>query len=395
MKIRSGLRLALLFAVKAFVGVFVLAVPVFATTVGISTKAPHAVVFELESKSILFEHDIDAPTPPASISKLMALYIVFKHLKAKSVHLDDMFPVSDSAHSSGAPSAFLKVGQSVTIRDLIRGAIVASGNDACIALAEGIYGSKERFVEEMNAVAKELNLNNSHFSNVTGWPDLNSMSVRDMVTLSVRIFQDFPEYYTLFSEKQFTYNGVTQKNYNTLLNYNSLGVDGIKTGHTHSGGFGMVASAARNGRRVFVAVNGLKTETERAYETKRLIQYAFDYFETKTVFTSETIIGEIPVRHKKITLMPVYVKEDVVVTYPKNLRSEIKAFISPKELDGSPVDKGQEVGILTIKIEGTKYSFPIYAGKTIHPSCRVCNYMRLLYKKLFSLVSSHLGKTME
>ena len=179
-------------------------------------------MYELESKTTLLEHDIDAPTPPASISKLMALYLVFKHLKAKTISLDDMFPVTESAHSAGSPSAFLKVGQSVTVRDLIRGAIVASGNDACIALAEGIYGSKERFVEEMNATAKTLNLNNSHFANVTGWPDLNSMSVRDMVALSVKIFLDFPSI-TTFSVKNSLPTMASHKNYNTLLNYNNLG----------------------------------------------------------------------------------------------------------------------------------------------------------------------------
>ncbi|MDB1135318.1 D-alanyl-D-alanine carboxypeptidase [Candidatus Anaplasma sp. TIGMIC] len=350
----------------------------------VHTKAPHAVVFEYGSNTILFERNIDTPTHTASMSKLMTLYIVFRHLQAGTISLGDTFQVSKTAHSAGTPSAFLRAGQYVTVKDLIRGAAVVSGNDACITLAEGLYISQEQFVEEMNKVAKALDLKNSSFVNVTGWPGGNKMSVRDMLTLANRILHDFPEYYSIFGEKQFSYNGIVQKSYNTLLNYNNVEVDGIKTGHTKDWGYGIIASAVKDGRRVVVVVNGLQTETERAYEVKKLISYAFNRFGTKTVFEAGSIVGEVPVSHRRGVTLPVYVSEDVVATYPKSMEHNIKAFISAQEDVSAPIEKGQRVGTLTIRVRNTlEYKFPVYASKSIYPRCRICHYVKSLFHKKF------------
>ncbi|MFV9870694.1 MAG: D-alanyl-D-alanine carboxypeptidase family protein [Anaplasma ovis] len=343
------------------------------------TKAPHAIVYELGSRTVLFEHDADTATSPSSMSKLMTLYLVFQHLHAGVIKMEDTFSVSESAWKRGGSSAFLKVGQMVAVSDLIRGVAVSSGNDACIALAEGVSGSQEQFVEDMNGLAKEMNLTNSSFTNVTGWPDEGHvMSVRDILTLSVRIFEDFPEYYHVFGEKQFTYNGVTQKNYNTLLNYN-VGVDGIKTGHTEKAGYGIAASAQKDNRRVFVVVNGLKTETERAYETKRLLLYAFNRFETKVIFPAGSIIGEVKVWNGRSKAIKMHVLDDVVISYPKDLSKGVKAFISHKSIVAAPVKKGQEIGVLSVQIPGMADKvFPVYAAAEVEALGPVRAFFRSL-----------------
>ncbi|ACZ48942.1 D-alanyl-D-alanine carboxypeptidase [Anaplasma centrale str. Israel] len=343
------------------------------------TKAPHAIVYELGSRTVLFEHDADVAVAPSSMSKLMTLYLVFQHLHAGLIKMDDTFSVSESAWKRGGSSAFLKVGQMVKVRDLIMGAAVSSGNDACIALAEGVSGSQEQFVEDINGLAKEMNLAHSSFTNVTGWPDEGHlMSVRDILTLSVRIFEDFPEYYHVFGEKQFTYNGVTQKNYNTLLNYN-IGVDGIKTGHTEKAGYGIAASAQKDNRRVFVVVNGLKTETERAYETKRLLLYAFNRFETKVVFPAGSVVGEVKVWNGRKGTVQMHVRDDVVISYPRDLSKSVKAFVSYKSTVAAPVKKGQEIGTLSVQIPGMADKvFPVYATAEVGALGPVRGFFRSL-----------------
>ncbi|WP_169193470.1 D-alanyl-D-alanine carboxypeptidase family protein [Anaplasma platys] len=349
-------------------------------------RAPHIVVYEYGTRTILFERDIDTPTSAASMSKLMTLYIVFQHLKAGKLSLDDSLKVSANAVRAGPPSAFFEEGQMVKVHDLIMGTAVASGNDASITLAEGLYNSQEAFVDEMNKVAQELHLTNSTFKNATGWPNLNSMSVRDMLTLAVRMLQDFPEYYYFFGEKQFSYNGKTQKNYNALLNYNNIMVDGIKTGHTPSGDYGMIASAHRDNRRVLVVINGLKTELARAYETKKLILYGFNKFDIQTIFHAGSTVGTIPIQKHAFVKLPVLVTQDVIVSHPKDFRHEVKAFISPKSDLDVPVKKGEEVGTLLVK-SGTlsEYTVPVYALKGISKPCRICDHLMSLYHKVRSL----------
>lgn len=383
MKIRHNEVLSKL---KVCICVLTLLLPWSSFAISRHIKAPHVVVYEYGTRTILFERDIDTPTSTASMSKLMTLYIVFKHLKAGTLSLDDNLKVSQNAVDAGPPAAFLEEGQMVKVRDLIMGAAVASGNDACITLAEGLYQSQEAFVREMNKVAQELQLENSTFKNTTGWQDLNLMSIRDMLTLAVRLLQDFPEYYYFFGEKQFSYNGKTQKNYNALLNYNNIMVDGIKTGHTPNGNYGMIASAHRGDRRVLVVISGLKTELERAYETKKLISYGFNKFDIKTVFHSGSTVGTIPLHKHAFVKLPVMVAQDVVVSYPKNSRPEVKAFITPSSDIDVPVKKGEEVGTLVVK-SGTfaEYHVPVYALKDISRPCRICNHIMTLYGKVRSL----------
>ncbi|MCV3769237.1 MAG: D-alanyl-D-alanine carboxypeptidase [Wolbachia pipientis] len=345
------------------------------------TKAKQAVILDLASDLFIFEHNSDDKMAPSSMSKLMTLYIAFAYLKDGIISMKDKFQVSKKAWERKGSSMFLKEGQFVTVKELLEGIVIVSGNDACITLAEGIAGSEEDFVVEMNEIAQKLGLNNSHFINSSGWPDENHfMSAKDLAILAKRIFTDFPEYYDLFSEQYFTYNSVSQKNKNLLLFYN-IGVDGLKTGYTSVGAYGIVASAKQNGRRVFVVVNGLSTERERIEEAKRLIQYSLDNFYSKKIFTKGDIVEEINVLYGKSKKVSVTVANDVIITYSRNLRDKVKVYIEYKDMIVAPIKKGQEVGKIFIKIPGMKQkTMSLYAVNDVHKLSYVEKIFRVLFR---------------
>ncbi|MBT7511641.1 MAG: D-alanyl-D-alanine carboxypeptidase, partial [Rhodospirillaceae bacterium] len=221
----------------------------------IETIAKSAIIIEVATGETLMAKDADAPMAPASMSKLMTLYMLFERLKDGSLSLDDTFRVSDNAWrkggaKSGSSTMFLSPRKRVKVEDLIRGIIVQSGNDACIVVAEGLSGSEAGFAVEMTERAREIGLASSTFRNATGWPDPeHRMTPRDLATLGQRLIEKFPEYYRFFKETEFTYGGIRQMNRNPLL-YKEMGADGLKTGHTQESGFGLTASAIRNGRRL-------------------------------------------------------------------------------------------------------------------------------------------------
>ncbi|HET8995770.1 MAG TPA: D-alanyl-D-alanine carboxypeptidase family protein, partial [Acetobacteraceae bacterium] len=250
------------------------------TPVGpVDTAARWAVIIDFNTGATLLDKDADVRMPPSSMTKLMTAYIVYAMLKAGRLKLDQMLPVSERAWRMGGSKMFVQVGSQVKVEDLIRGMIVQSGNDACLVLAEAIAGSEEQFVELMNQKAKELGLTNSHFENCTGWPaDNHYMSARDIATLARDIIRDFPEDYKYDSERSFTYGNaadgraITQQNRNPLVQKGLA--DGLKTGHTEAGGYGLCASAERNGRRVVVVLNGMSTMHQRSEEGERLLEWA-------------------------------------------------------------------------------------------------------------------------
>ncbi|MDM8334946.1 D-alanyl-D-alanine carboxypeptidase family protein [Wolbachia pipientis] len=344
------------------------------------TKAKQAIVLDLASNSFIFEHNSDERIVPSSMSKLMTLYVAFDYLKAGIINMEDKFRVNRKAWERKGSSMFLKEGQSVTVKELLEGIITVSGNDACITLAEGIAGSEENFVIEMNEVAQELNLNNSHFVNSSGWPDENHfMSAKDLVRLAKRIFTDFPEYYNLFSEQYLTHNGILQKSKNLLL-FHDIGVDGLKTGYTNAGGYGIVVSAKRNDRRIFAVVNGLNTEKERIEEAKRLIQYSLNHFYTKKIFAKDSVVEEINVLYGKDRKVPVTVANDVTITYNRNLHGKIKVHVEYKDMIPAPIKKGQEVGKIFIEIPGVEQQTePLYAVNDVQE----LNYVEKFFRMLF------------
>ncbi|MFT7027784.1 MAG: D-alanyl-D-alanine carboxypeptidase (penicillin-binding protein 5/6), partial [Paracoccaceae bacterium] len=228
------------------------------------TRARAALMVDMQTGAVLLEKNADDRIPPASMSKLMTLDMVFEALKAGRLSLDDEFRVSARAYQFGGSMMFLREGDRVRISDLLRGVIVQSGNDAAVVLAEGLGGTETAFADRMNERAAEMGMTASHFSNSNGWPDPEQfMSARDLVTLTGRIITDYPDLYQMFAEREFEWEGVNQRNRNPLLGL-GLGVDGLKTGHTSEAGFGMVGSAIRDGRRIVFMFGGLDTDRARA-----------------------------------------------------------------------------------------------------------------------------------
>ena len=318
----------------------------------IDTAADKAILIESETGTVLLEKAADDPVPPASISKLMTLYLVFEKLKHGELKLEDTLPVSERAWRMQGSKMFVHVGDRVKVEDLLRGIIIQSGNDACIVLAEGVAGSEEAFADMMTQRAHEIGLTHSSFKNATGWPDpVQLMSVRDIATLSQHIITDFPQFYPLFSEIEFTYNNIKQGNRNPLL-YKNMGVDGLKTGHTDEAGYGLAASAIRNGRRVILVVHGLKDVNERSQESERLIEWGFREFDNATIAKAGQTIETAPVWLGTAAEVPLTVSSDVKITLPRSARRKLTAAVRFEGPLPAPIRKGDGVATLHIEAEG-------------------------------------------
>ena len=258
----------------------------------IKTPAKQVIIYDHEVDEVLFEKNADQLMKPASMAKVMTSYIVFDRIKDKSLNMSDTFLVSDKAWRMGGSRSFLELNSNVTIKDLLLGLIVQSGNDAAVVLAEGISGDEEAFAREMNRYAKTLGMKDTYFTNSTGWPhpDLQTTS-RDLVILTKRIIDDFPELYKLFEEKIFTYNKIKQSNRNPLL-YTMNGADGLKTGHTNESGYGLIGSVKRNDRRVTIVINGLNSKKKRRFESKRLLNIVFRETALLSLFSNQKSLVE-------------------------------------------------------------------------------------------------------
>jgi D-alanyl-D-alanine carboxypeptidase (penicillin-binding protein 5/6) len=299
--------------------------------------------------------------PPASMSKMMTAYLVFDMLKKGRAKLDDQLPVSENAWRTGGSKMFVPLGEHVKISDLIRGMIIQSGNDACVVLAEGLAGSEQAFVDLMNQKAKEIGLKDSHFANVDGLPDPNHwMTARDLATLAVRTIKDFPDYYKIYSEMDFTFNNIKQGNRNPLL-YKNDGTDGLKTGHTEEAGYSMTASVVRGERRIVMVLGGLPTMKSRAQESDRLTEWAFREYNDYRLFSSGATVDEAPVWLGADARVPLTVAKDLVVTLPRRARTGMKVTVQYDSPLPAPIAKGETVGKIVITAPGTN---PIEAPLT-------------------------------
>ncbi|MBO4643297.1 MAG: D-alanyl-D-alanine carboxypeptidase, partial [Alphaproteobacteria bacterium] len=318
--------------------------------------AKNAVLMDFETGSFFYQENADEKMPPASMSKLMTAYMIFERLKSGSLSMNDEFVVSENAWrkggaKTGSSTMFLKIGDKVKLGDLLRGIIVQSGNDACITAAENIAGSEKEFVELANQKAVELGLSHSHLANATGWPNPDHyMSPKDLAVLSSHIIQDFPEYYSIYSEKEFTYNGIKQENRNPLLFLMPGVADGIKTGHTTASGYGLVGSAKKGNRRIIMVINGLKTMKERSEEAQKLILWGFRSFDNYKVLKKDVRVVNIPVWLGKSRTVAAVPAEDIVLTVPKGKQKEIVAKVTYEKPLSAPVKKGQKVGSLVLKV---------------------------------------------
>ena len=331
----------------------------------VDTTAIWAIIVDYNTDVTLLDKDADAPMVPSSMTKLMTAYLVYEQLKKGKLKLDDELLVSERAWKMGGSKMFVQVGTNVRVEDLIRGMIVQSGNDACLVLAEGISGSVEAFVEQMNIKAKELGLTSSYFKNPTGWPDPeHRMSARDIATLARRIIRDFPEYYHYDSEKTFTYNGIEQENRNPLVQKGLA--DGMKTGHTEEGGYGLVASALRGSRRVILVLNGMSTMRERAEESERLLEWAFREFEDVTLFTAGDVVEHVPVWLGTSPTVPLVGGRDLVVTMPRQWRRDASIKVSYNAPVKAPIARGDTLGKLSVSGQGVPaMEVPLLAGTDV------------------------------
>ena len=336
----------------------------------IETIAKSAIIIEVATGETLMAKDADAPMAPASMSKLMTLYMLFERLKDGSLSLDDTFRVSDNAWrkggaKSGSSTMFLSPRKRVKVEDLIRGIIVQSGNDACIVVAEGLSGSEAGFAVEMTERAREIGLASSTFRNATGWPDPeHRMTPRDLATLGQRLIEKFPEYYRFFKETEFTYGGIRQMNRNPLL-YKEMGADGLKTGHTQESGFGLTASAIRNGRRLVLVVNGLASKKARSQEPERLLEWAFRDFNNYALFKAGEKIEDAQVWLGQQPRVPMMIGKDVTLTIPRKARRKMKVSVTYKAVP-APVAKGDVIGQLKVKVPGRDDMIvPLVAGADV------------------------------
>jgi D-alanyl-D-alanine carboxypeptidase (penicillin-binding protein 5/6) len=360
-------------AVSFFIGV-VLAVtvqssfaasPIF-TPAAPSVAASSYLLMDFNSGRVLAEKDPDKRVAPASLTKIMTVYVVFRELKAGHLALDEKVTISQNAWETGGSKMFVEVNKQVPIEDLLQGVVIQSGNDASVALAEHVAGSEQTFATMMNEQAARLGMTNTHFENSMGLPTENHYSsARDLATLAQALIKEFPEYYRWDSQKEFTYNGITQQNRNQLL-WRDPSVDGIKTGFTDDAGYCMVASAKREDMRLISVVMGTASANARANESQSLLNYGFRFFETHRLYEGGKALTEAKVRKGETSKLQVGLAEDVYVTAPRKHFSELKAETQLDKAILAPLNKGDAVGNLVVTLEGeTIASKPLVAMDAI------------------------------
>jgi D-alanyl-D-alanine carboxypeptidase (penicillin-binding protein 5/6) len=353
----------------ALLTAFALLAPSRATA--FESTAKEAILVDITGHRVLYEKNADQHMPTSSMSKMMTIYMVFDALKAGKLHLDDMLAVSEKAwrttYKQDESSMFLPLGGRAKVEDLIRGVIIQSGNDATVVLAEGLAGSEAEFVTEMNDKAKQIGMANSHFVNSNGLPDPDHYSTaRDLATLAEHLIDDFPEYYHFFGELDYTYNGIKQGNRNPLLSRAGLGVDGLKTGHTDAGGYGLTASAERNGRRLIVVVNGLPNMQARADDPAALLDYGFNEFKAYTLFKPGDTVEHAATWEGVSPSVPLTVDQPVSVTLSFAERKAMQAVVKMPETVKAPIAAGQKIGTLVISAPGVPdQDYPLKAAAAV------------------------------
>src|SRR6201991_1609482 len=338
---------------------------------GYDTDAPTAILIEAGSGSVLFEKNPDELRAPSSMLTLMTAEVVFRAVKQGDIKLTDQYPVSENAWRrggapAGGPTMFAAIHSRVPVDDLLRGAIIQNGNDSSMILAEGIAGNEKAFAEMMTKRARELGLTKSTFANASGLPDPgNKMTARELGKLARHIIQTYPDFYKLFNEREFTWNKIRQQNRNALLN--SLeGADGLKTGFTKEGGYGMVGSAVQNGMRLIVVVNGLDDPDDRVTEAKKLLEWGFRNFEARTLFAAQQPVGYAKVFGGESRSVKLASQEPVKVMVQKNGSDKLIARVVYNGPVPAPVEPGQRVGFVKVwRGANVAVEAPVYAAESV------------------------------
>jgi D-alanyl-D-alanine carboxypeptidase (penicillin-binding protein 5/6) len=323
----------------------------------IETRATHAILLDHETGMVLFEHNPDTLMSPASMSKLMTVLMVLEAVEDGRISMSDKFFVSDDAwrrggSKSGSSTMFLNARSRVSVENLLRGVIIQSGNDACIALAEGLGGSEPGFAEMMTERARDLGMKNSTFMNSTGWPHVDhKTTARDLAYLTMHLIKHHTSSYGMFAERSFTWNGITQQNRNPLL-YANMGADGLKTGHTQESGYGLVASAEQNGRRLILVLNGLQSKKERASEARKLMNWGFRAFTNEILATPDDVLVRAPVWQGEFARVGLAPSKAFRVVLPRTGLRKMVVTASYDKPVLAPITKGTPVGKLRVTLPG-------------------------------------------
>lgn len=334
----------------------------------LEVNAKQAYVIDFDTGQVLYEKNAHDRMPTASMSKVGTIYMVFDALTRGNLALDQSLPVSEAAWRMQGSKMFVPIGENVKVEDLIRGVIIQSGNDATIVLAEGIAGSEGEFSLRMtDKLRKDLGMDETNFTNASGWPDDNHYSTaRDLTLLGAAMIRDFSDYYRYYAEKEFTYNNIKQGNRNPLL-YRNMGVDGIKTGHTEAAGYGLMASGVRDGRRVVMTLNGMESMQARADESAKIMEWALMSFRNLKLLEQGKAVAQAPVVMGLATSVPLVPARDLTVTVPRmgtDNAVSIKAVYDAPLI--APLKAGQEVGKLVVTVARMEpVEVPMLAGADV------------------------------
>jgi len=332
----------------------------------IETTAKQAYLVDFETGAVLLDKASDERMYPASMTKMMTVYLLMQRLKDGRLSLDDTLSVSEKAWRKGGSKMWVEVGKQVRVEDLLRGIVVQSGNDATIVVAEGLAGTEEAFAREMTATAIKLGMTGSQFRNASGWPDPEHYTTaHDLAVLAMSIIRDFPEMYHYFAETEFAYNGIKQQNRNPLL-YKDMGADGLKTGHTEDSGYGLVGSALRDGRRLIVVLNGMTATSERAQESEKLLNWGFREWNSYALFKAGETVMDAKVWLGSEGTVPLVVDRDVSITMRRRARNDLKVSVEYDEPIAAPISAGDKVATLRVAAPGVdSLEIPLTAGSEI------------------------------
>ena len=348
----------------------------------IESIAKTALVIDLSTNEILLEKNSTEKTYPSSMTKMMTALVAFEKIKDGSLSLDQEFLISKKAWKMGGSKMFIEVDKRVSVYDLLLGVVVQSGNDASIAIAEGISGSEEIFAIEMNNLGKKIGLTGSNFTNSSGWPDDNHYTTaEDLAKVAQYTIENHYELYQMYKISDFTYNGIKQDNRNPLL-YTFEGADGFKTGYTDAAGYGLVGSAERGDRRLIVVLNGLESSKSRAQESLRLMDWGFNNFQLVDFYKKNEVIQEVDTWLGKEDKVDLVALEDISVSIPKAQLSSAKVTVLVEEPIATPIKIGDQIAKLQISFADKQVDFPLYSGEDIDQK----NFFSRIFSAIYYII---------
>ena len=348
----------------------------------IESIAKTALVIDLSTNEILLEKNSTEKTYPSSMTKMMTALVAFEKIKDGSLSLDQEFLISKKAWKMGGSKMFIEVDKRVSVYDLLLGVVVQSGNDASIAIAEGISGSEEIFAIEMNNLGKKIGLTGSNFTNSSGWPDDNHYTTaEDLAKVAQYTIENHDELYQMYKISDFTYNGIKQDNRNPLL-YTFEGADGFKTGYTEAAGYGLVGSAERGDRRIILVLNGLESSKSRAQESLRLMDWGFNNFQLVDFYKKNEVIQEVDTWLGKEDKVDLVALEDISVSIPKAQLSSAKVTVLVEEPIATPIKIGDQIAKLQISFADKQVDFPLYSGEDIDQK----NFFSRIFSAIYYII---------